>query len=1172
MKKFVLAIIAGILTVCVFGASMASYIGYEVFGGSYEHLERSKILEILSRETVVYYADGQTQLGSLFGNEHRQYVALKDMPKHLLDAVVATEDESFYTHHGIDFMGTSRALLKNIFLQRREGASTITQQTVKTLYGRPVTNLRAKFVEAINAFKLERKYKKEEILEFYLNQFHVTGNGRGVGIAAKYYFDKEVQNLSLTEAAFIAASLKNPVKFNPFTKRTTEAQDKARAEGKNRKNYTLRRMLEAKFISQAQYDASKLEEVPYQQGKFQFNELFITEIVRRQLGRPEVLEALDVETVDALASMGLRITTTIEKPIQTAAQYGVRQNLSRLEMILKGFQKETSKDFVNVQRPEKFGFYVMQIKSLNKTPKTESATLSMGVLECAVPTDGIDRVARILDQALYRGLEKSKKEFMSQLSEGDYVMASIRDVNEKNEFTCDVERKPRIQGALIILDQGRIKAMVGGYSPHEYNRAVFAKRQPGSTFKSLTYYAGLQLGWDALEPLMNVRSVYSWQGQFYYPRPDHPPETSETTFVGAGSKSENLASVWLLAHLTDKLTLGQFENLLEHLKIKKPGETDDQLLGTVANTFNAKMSENNLRGGLFQSVRNEFINDISVSRSDLLRSVLRSMNYGVGFSSEMDRVVRNKGLPAFERLQRTHILKNNFMRWLDVQAAANNQLKILRAAAETGNWSAPEVRAALTSFRLIGDGQALAFISASPYEPNPIFKDKPVYSNVPAFSVKLSSIDDLVAALTAKKELLDEGGVLLDGVLPMYLVRDIESQVAERFQKLQTAPVIEKLYRHDDFRYSVGMMYASQLVENMGVESEVQWVPSFPLGANVVTLGELALAYQSIVSGKTYRYFNTKQENQLLAVQRVEDAQGQLLWEASASEHQLIDNFYSPSMLSVLRGTITNGTGYAAHNSVVLRSNDRAIDAQLVKAKIRIPVFGKTGTTNDYTNATFVGYVPYPAGEGSSELSPDHMYTVASYVGYDTNETMRRRGLKIAGGTGALPAWIEASLALIREEKYAEKLNWQKLVENRTSEIKFDYGSVPTVTVPVHNSNLLAAEIPDDDKQTTDVNNFFDDYGKRQWSQNIRVRLPGSVSDSVFRPQSRVSFFRPLPPPSQPAEFSEKPTPVGKPTLPAENLNELKYDELDLSIPPPPSESDLTFQEPPSPNTQSQTP
>ena len=1104
MTKILVGIAALLLTIILLPLSLIGYPLYQVYLGDYEHLKKEKILEILSKETTLYYSDGQTQLGSLFGTEHRQYVPLKQIPRHMLQSIVAAEDDNYYKHSGIDYISTLRALFRNVVLRKREGASTITQQTVKNLYGRAVTNYMAKYQEAINSYKLERMYSKDEILEFYLNQFHVTGNGHGIGVAAKYYFDKETSDLTVTEAAFISGSVKGPERYNPFTKRNSEAQAKARREAKIRKNYVLKRMLENKFLTSADFEKFKEEEVPFRQGRFQFNELFVTDIVMRQLSRPEILKAVEAESSNAVAGMGLRITTTLNRTVQLVSTYGVRQNLSRLEMILNGFEKEPPNAFIFVQKPEKYGFYTAKIAAIDRSPKKESLQLSFGIVTCNVPTDAIDRVAKITDQSWYRGFEKSKGLFLSKIAEGDVVLASVREVGTGEDgsttYTCDVERRPKIQGALLVLDKGKIISMVGGYSPHEYNRALFAKRQPGSTFKTLTYAPALQLGWNALEPLLNVRSVYTWQNQFYYPRPDHAPATLETTFFGAGSHSENLASVYLLARLLDKLTPSQFKDLLESLKIVSNADDETELQKIAASKFNVKLSEGHLKGGIFEFLRSDLSQDVLALENDALRLTLRSMNYGRGFPEESVALGKRKDLPVKERSIRQNVLRNTFLRWSQLRLDSDRAIKRLR---ELGAGDLPNAndRSLVDQFRLFGD--SLAFVGKDVFVPSllsPLLRDP---------DLKSFSLQSLLDYASAQVDKLEPSRILLDGVLPASLIQELESQIQSRYDTLSNSSTLEKLFWHDDFRYSLGMIYAQQMAHAVGVDSEIQWVPSFPLGANVVTLAELSLAYQSLLEGKVYRYFDQGSPNQVLVIERIEDSHGNLLWEATPKEQEVFDRFYSSTMMSILRGTVTTGTARAAHNNVILRSSVAEEDVELKKLGIRIPIFGKTGTTNDYVNATYVGFLPYPENQGSEKLNSGNAYTIASYVGYDSNEPMKKRGFKVAGGTGALPAWIEAALVLIKEQEFAKKLDWKSLAEKKIKEVPFDYGSdASKIVLPIHSSLGLGSSNTDEDASVTDLNAAISDYAATSKEPLFTAWLPGSGEGSAFAPKTKVSFFK----------------------------------------------------------------
>ena len=148
----------------------------------------------------------------------------------MISAVISVEDKHFYHHVGIDLLALVTGLTKGLLNggRFRRGGSTITQQTVKNIVNDWDATFARKFREMVKALQLETLYDKHQILEFYLNQFHVAGNGSGIGIAARYYFNKEAKDLTLVESAFIAGSLKGPSKYNPFIKSSSAARKKPR--------------------------------------------------------------------------------------------------------------------------------------------------------------------------------------------------------------------------------------------------------------------------------------------------------------------------------------------------------------------------------------------------------------------------------------------------------------------------------------------------------------------------------------------------------------------------------------------------------------------------------------------------------------------------------------------------------------------------------------------------------------------------------------------------------------------------------------------------------------------------------------------------------------------------------------------------------------------------------
>ena len=183
-------------------ASCAGGWGYqeEVVEDPGPEFTREAILQIIAQESPVYYRDGASRIGVFFDLEHRKYVPYAEIPQDFVHAIVSAEDAEFFEHHGVSFKHLVRATGQNIKAGHVvAGGSTLTQQTAKNLFYRPDRSFKSKGEELVNALKLEAHFSKEEILEFYTNQFHVSANGRGLGIAARYFFDKDVKDLTTKE-------------------------------------------------------------------------------------------------------------------------------------------------------------------------------------------------------------------------------------------------------------------------------------------------------------------------------------------------------------------------------------------------------------------------------------------------------------------------------------------------------------------------------------------------------------------------------------------------------------------------------------------------------------------------------------------------------------------------------------------------------------------------------------------------------------------------------------------------------------------------------------------------------------------------------------------------------------------------------------------------------------
>lgn len=266
--------------------------------------------------TRLYASDGSLLIE--YAEERRVFIDYDDMPAQLVNAFVAAEDQNFWTHPGIDVQGIMRALVNNGlhmmgFNARFSGASTITQQVAKNFFLTSERTISRKIKEAILALRLERTFSKEHILTLYMNQIYLGSRAYGVGSAALMYFNKPVSDLTLSECAFLAALLKAP---------------NNRDNAVERRNYVLRRMVEEKYITQAQADAAAAEDLNINSGfTAQMDEDFqyFAEDVRRQL-----LETLGRET---LYNQGLYIKTTIVPELQHAASAALNKELDRYNSV-----------------------------------------------------------------------------------------------------------------------------------------------------------------------------------------------------------------------------------------------------------------------------------------------------------------------------------------------------------------------------------------------------------------------------------------------------------------------------------------------------------------------------------------------------------------------------------------------------------------------------------------------------------------------------------------------------------------------------------------------------------------------------------------------------------------------------------------------------------------------
>ncbi len=1165
------------------GIGVVSYLLFELYLGDYTEYTRDSIMKRISAETSVYYRDGRNKIGVFFSQEHRTYIPIAEMPGHLLNAIISAEDYYFYRHPGINPFSLMRAAIA-IAKARRivQGGSTLTQQTAKNLFHRRERSFKAKFIEMIQALKLERRFSKKDILEFYLNQFHVVGNGRGIGIAAKYYFDKDVRDLTLVESAFIAGSVKGPFKYDPRSKKTEQSKAKARKEARIRKDWVLRRMLQNKTISQEEYNRSFGVEIPYNYGTFRYKAVSILDYIRKKLSQPEILEALGYESVDEIITSGLKIITTLDADVQKAARYHVRKNLSRVEHLVKGFSKGNEDNFVpvtDISVLDERNFYYAKIIRLGEDEKGQPQIyVSYGSVEGIIP---YAQLVSFGDQGKWfvdrRKLKEGEKPYQAYLrvtledfKEGDYIYTSIVSKDpKKNQVVASLEVKPEVEGGLITIEKGDILALVSGFSTNTYNRAVYAKRQPGSVFKPFVFYGALQLGWNIMDPLRNVRTIYSFGQDFYFPKPDHPVKSDEVSMVWAGAKSENLASIHLLVHMTDKLRLDELQQLAMSVDMAhSPDEDRQSYIERVRDKLGIIVNPGQIKRYLFPSVVSEILPDIIFNQDRGLVENVSKMHFGLGFTVQIEEYLNQLDpeyvnqkiedgemevpLPKKEIIYRINALQNNYLRYEEMLSTVQQDMQVFYdyyhvqkdptyvPNSNSNNQfvlSDETVRERLQNYFLIyveGQIKRVIYMPALPAgeEEFPasfipldinnllyLIGEEELKNNselVPTEEEDFFAEQELADNNTGMmgddldedKPVFDVSQIYLDDRVPGWVINQLKLAMQNKYEPVwsehkEDLYSIGMLSHHRDFRILVGLRYLIKLAKLAGISSHLSPILSFPLGANEVTLAESAKLYQLFLKGRVYTFGESKLSNQVNIIKQIEDRYGNKLYTPSRKERQIVDSVFSSKIFEVLRKTMTQGTGISGARRVAISLDDYFSQSALSKRKVRVPTYGKTGTTNDYINSTFVGFLPYPT-EKDQAIDPSNAYVMAAYVGYDKNYKMVNKPVKITGAQGALPIWAGVAKEIVDLNKYADYIDIYDLTIQKRGVYPI-YRNEQKLKVKVDSKSGIVKSVVTPDQ--------FDGESSRAGGHNLvternMVHVEGHIIDDQFKPMRIFKLFK----------------------------------------------------------------
>ena len=518
--------------------------------------------------TRVYSADKQV-IGQFFV-ERRILVPLEKIPRYLVNAVVAIEDSRFFEHRGLDFVGIARAAITNLVSGKiRQGASTITQQLARSLFLSPKRDYERKAKEALLALKMEQVLGKEQILELYLNQIYFGHGAYGVQSAAQTYFGKEVGQLTVAEAAYLAGLPKGPADYSPYYH--PEASKKRQAT-------VLRRMVEERFITTAEAETAMAEAVAFRRQTRDEPAPYFVEHVRQRLmatyGEAMVYKGgLQVYTTLSLPEQQVATTVLLEGLRQLDKRQGYRGPLRR-GVSPDEFSAKLVGSGASADPPLRPGEIIEAVVS--KVGKDGLTVLARGLTGRIAADDvmwarrklkGPDPVKNVKDTGVKTPGELFKV--------GDVIEVSLKKmVGDVAQMT--LEQTPLVEGAMLSLDPrtGAVRTMIGGYDflRSEYNRATSARRQPGSAFKPMIYAAAINQGLSPGTPIVDSGVVYNENDPDLVWRPENYDQKFEglITLRESLAQSRNAATVRLL----EKIGINPVLDLAQNLGVTSPLASD----------------------------------------------------------------------------------------------------------------------------------------------------------------------------------------------------------------------------------------------------------------------------------------------------------------------------------------------------------------------------------------------------------------------------------------------------------------------------------------------------------------------------------------------------------------------------------------------------------------------
>lgn len=481
--------------------------------GAYQYLrpalpDVSMIKDIRLRVPLrVYSRDGK--LIAQFGEERRIPLPFDAIPEQMVQAVLAAEDDNFFQHGGVDYPGLTRAIVRHLLSgEKAEGGSTITMQLARGIFLSPEKSYRRKMLEIFTTLRIEQALTKQEILALYLNKMFLGQRAYGIGAAAEVYFGKSVDQLTLPEIALIAGTFRLPSRDNPVANPEL---------ARHRRAYVLRRMREKEFISQDQYDIALNAPV---ESKLHGPAIEVDAPYVAEMVRVDLFSRLGAEVYTA----GYEAVTTIDSRLQAAAVRALRAALIEYDQ-RHGYRGPAGRATLgpNAREPE----WSQALEDYSRPGGLQPALILSVEEKSAVAwsrTQG--RINLGWDGIKWARAAQPDGSLGPTLQRASDVLAANDVVYVVPAWSGEwrLAQVPEAQGAFVAMDpqDGAVAALIGGfdYFASNYNRAVQARRQPGSSFKPFLYSAALEQGFtpasminDAPLVIEDVALEGSWRPQ-----------------------------------------------------------------------------------------------------------------------------------------------------------------------------------------------------------------------------------------------------------------------------------------------------------------------------------------------------------------------------------------------------------------------------------------------------------------------------------------------------------------------------------------------------------------------------------------------------------------------------------------------------------------------------------